>query len=100
MHADDCCCGRFATVVSGYVCFSALRSDKTDAGTKVHQMLCDYQQAPNGGSGYLRLIQFLNDGVTVRVEDYSPTLYRVSDKPLSKFELKLAPVTQAAKKKQ
>ena len=57
-------------------------------------MLCDYQQAPNGGSGFLRLMQFLPDGVTVRVEDYSPTLDRVSDKPLSKFELKLAPFAE------
>ena len=82
-------------VVSGHVCFSALRTDKTDDGTQVHQMLCDYQQAPNGGSGYLRLMQFLPDGVTVRVEDYSPTLDRASDKPLSKFELKLAPFAEA-----
>ena len=85
----------FAMVVSGHVCFSALRTDKTDGGTQVHQMLCDYQQAPNGGSGYLRLMQFLPDGVTVRVEDYSPTLDRASDKPLSKFELKLAPFGEA-----
>jgi len=82
-------------VVSGHVCFSALRTDKTDGGTQVHQMLCDYQQAPNGGSGYLRVMQFLPDGVTVRVEDYSPTLDRASDKPLSKFELKLAPFAKA-----
>lgn len=89
----------FAMVVSGHVCYSALRSDKTEAGTEVHQMLCDYQQEPFGGNGYLRVMQFLDDGVTVRVEDYSPTLDKVSNKPLSKFELKLAPVGEAAKKK-
>lgn len=35
-------------------------------------MVVDYQTQPAGGGGYLRLLQFLPDGRTVQVRDYSP----------------------------
>ena len=44
----------------------------TDAGTPCHQMLSNYQMNHLGGGGYLRLLQFLPDGHTVRVQSYSP----------------------------
>ena len=81
----------FAFVASGHVCYSHLLSSKGAAGNTVHQMLCDYQDAPNGGDGFLRLLQFAPDGKTVRATDYSPTLDRVSEQPKGRFEFALDP---------
>ena len=79
----------FQLVASGHVCYSHLLSSKGAAGNTVHQMLCNYQQAPGGGAGYLRLLQFLPDGTTVRATDYSPTLDRVSTQRMGRFEITL-----------
>ncbi|MBI5772209.1 MAG: metallophosphoesterase [Verrucomicrobia bacterium] len=64
----------FTLVVSGHVCITGRRTDTGKHGNAVHQILVDYQNQPNGGNGYLRLLQFLPDGKTLRVRDYSPTL--------------------------
>lgn len=40
----------------------------------VTQMLFDYQGLPEGGLGYLRLLQFDNEGAQMRVRTYSPSL--------------------------
>jgi hypothetical protein len=45
-------------------------------GTKVHQLLANYQMGELGGAGYLRLLQFLPDQRRVRVRTYSPYLDR------------------------
>jgi hypothetical protein len=45
-----------------------------DHGNVVHQMLANYQFLPNGGQGYLRLLEFLPDNETVHVRTYSPVL--------------------------
>ncbi|MCC6126992.1 MAG: autotransporter-associated beta strand repeat-containing protein [Pirellulales bacterium] len=45
-----------------------------DDGHLVHQMLANYQFMTNGGNGYMRLLEFLPDGDTVRVRTYSPYL--------------------------
>lgn len=41
---------------------------------KVHSMLFDYQGLPEGGQGFLRLLQFDNVGERMRVRTYSPSL--------------------------
>jgi hypothetical protein len=48
----------------------------TDKGNTCHQMLSNYQFRNLGGEGYMRLLEFLGDGRTVRVYTYSP-LYDV-----------------------
>lgn len=40
----------------------------------VYSMLFDYQGLPEGGLGYLRLMQFDNEGQSMRVRTYSPSL--------------------------
>lgn len=45
-----------------------------DAGNVVHQLLIDYQERDLGGEGYLRIMEFENDGQTVSVSSYSPYL--------------------------
>jgi concanavalin A-like lectin/glucanase superfamily protein/calcineurin-like phosphoesterase family protein len=42
------------------------------AGQNVHQMLFNAQVDPNGGDGWVRLIEFLPDQLTVQVKTYSP----------------------------
>jgi 3',5'-cyclic AMP phosphodiesterase CpdA len=44
----------------------------TDKGNTCHQMLSNYQFRPQGGEGYMRLLEFQPDNHTVRVYTYSP----------------------------
>ncbi|HLA83419.1 MAG TPA: metallophosphoesterase [Thermoguttaceae bacterium] len=45
-----------------------------DNGNYVHQILANYQSRLSGGEGYLRILEFMNDGLTVKVSSYSPYL--------------------------
>ena len=51
-----------------------LISETTKHGNTIHQMLFNAQEQANGGNGYMRLLEFLDDGVTIQVRTYSPTL--------------------------
>lgn len=44
-----------------------------DAGNMVHQMMANYQNRAEGGEGYMRLIEFLPDGKTIKVRSFSPS---------------------------
>ena len=53
------------------------RVDKNDAGKNVYQMLYDTQTLGggwegNGGDGWIRILEFMPDGKTVKVRTYSP----------------------------
>ena len=55
----------------------AYRADKNSAGKTVHQMMFNVQilgggWEGNGGDGWLRILEFLPDGKTVKVKTYSP----------------------------
>ena len=82
----------FALVLCGHVCTSAHLASTGEHGNTVHQVLVDYQDAPQGGNGWLRLLQFLPDGRTVRVRDYSPLLDETSTDPQCAFDFVLDPV--------
>lgn len=84
-----------AIVLSGHVCTSAHLVSEGVHGNRVHQILVDYQDSPEGGNGWLRLLQFLPDGKTVRVRDYSPLLDETSTAPECTFEFELAPAPSA-----
>ncbi|HVU49242.1 MAG TPA: metallophosphoesterase [Polyangia bacterium] len=56
-------------------------------GTKVHQLLANYQMGPLGGAGYLRLMQFSPGQRRVRVRTYSPYLDRFKTDPDNDFTL-------------
>jgi hypothetical protein len=43
-------------------------------GNTVHTVLSDYQDAPNGGDGWLRLLEFTPNSNTIKVSSYSPKL--------------------------
>lgn len=55
----------------------AYRVDKNRAGHDVHQMMFNVQilgggWEGNGGDGWLRILEFLPDGRTIKVRTYSP----------------------------
>lgn len=81
----------FVLVLSGHVCTSAHLVSTGIKGNIVHQVLVDYQDAEQGGNGWLRLLQMLPDGRTVRVRDYTPLLDQTSTDPACTFEFQLAP---------
>ena len=54
----------------------ARRTDAGDHGNAVCQMVANYQIRPNGGEGYLRLLQFDPAAGTLSVSTYSPPLNR------------------------
>lgn len=61
---------------------TGFRTDKNKAGKNVHQMLFNAQALGggwhgNGGDGWLRILEFLPDGKTVKVKTFSP-LFAIS----------------------
>jgi hypothetical protein len=56
------------------------RVDANNAGVDVHQMFLNSQFETNGGNGWLRVVEFMKDGQTVKVRTYSPhfDLYRTN----------------------
>jgi hypothetical protein len=64
------------------------RIDTRDGGiSKVYQMLANYQDLPEGGSGYLRLLTFNTKNGTVDVKTYSPYLNTYLTDPKNQFTL-------------
>ncbi len=56
------------------------RVDANNASVDVHQMFFNTQFETNGGNGWLRVVEFMKDGQTVKVRTYSPHfgLYRTN----------------------
>ncbi len=55
----------------------AYRTNKNNAGKNVHQMMFNVQTLGggfegNGGDGWLRILEFMPDGKTIKVRTYSP----------------------------
>ncbi|WP_084439423.1 metallophosphoesterase [Dyadobacter alkalitolerans] len=72
-------------VFSGHVADSAWKIDETDQGSKVYQILQDYQSEDAGG-GYIRLLDFDIEKGTVSASMYSPYYKKVKEDK-SKFQL-------------
>jgi hypothetical protein len=84
----------FILTLNGHVLGDGLgrMTSQTPAGRTVHQMLVNFQMLPNGGNSWLRLLEFSQDGRTVSVCDYAPTLQQRNESSQNKFQLTLAPV--------
>jgi 3',5'-cyclic AMP phosphodiesterase CpdA len=78
-------------VFSGHVVEDgvALLSSKGKHGNTVHQMLVNFQMTHRNGDGFLRFVEFLPDGETVQVKDYSPLFDRYLTGPQHQFTLKV-----------
>ncbi|MBN2216785.1 MAG: hypothetical protein JW719_05380, partial [Pirellulales bacterium] len=64
-----------------------------DNGNVVHQMLANYQGKTAGGNGYLRILEFMADGDTVKVSSYSPYLGEYRTAADQGFTLKMSEVS-------
>jgi len=69
-------------------------SSRGDAGNTVHQMLANYQMRPQGGEGFMRLLEFGADGRTLHVRSYSPYLDAYLTDPQQEFVLLLDPASE------
>lgn len=82
---------RFVMTLNGHVVdggFGYLKST-TDRGSTCHQMLSNYQMRTQGGEGYMRLLELLPDGRTLRVHTYSPLYDDLLAEPGHNFDVEL-----------
>lgn len=73
-------------VLCGHVHAENRRID-TAFGHPVYQILADYQDDPNGGNGWLRIMEFSPRDNKVHVQTYSPWLGQYRTGTASEFEL-------------
>ncbi|BBO35643.1 lamin tail domain-containing protein [Lacipirellula parvula] len=87
--------GNFEMTFNGHIGGDQVgyRVNKSNAGDDVHQMLINSQFETNAGNGWMRVLEFLADGETVRVSTYSPhfDLYRTN--AANQFEITISPLT-------
>lgn len=75
-------------VLSGHVLDGRARLEsRADDGHLVHQVVSNYQELPEGGSGLLRLMTFRPENQVIEVRTYSPVLGRASTDPRDDFVL-------------
>jgi len=81
----------FILTLNGHVLRDGLGrlTSRTPAGRDVHQMLVNFQMRPNGGDGWLRLLEFRPDA-TVQVSDYSPVRKQRNESKQNQFTLTLS----------
>jgi hypothetical protein len=79
----------FVMTVNGHVCADGLGrlTTATPAGREIPQVLVNFQVKPNGGDGWLRLLEFRPDGATVLAYDYSMTRDQWNVAPDNTFEM-------------
>jgi hypothetical protein len=66
---------------------AAIRTEIGDHGNKVYVLLSDYQDYPNGGDGYLRLLRFSPANDKIYVQTYSPYESAFMTDEQNQFEL-------------
>jgi hypothetical protein len=81
-----------AMVLCGHACYTSHKTDKGIAGNTVHEVVVDYQKDVKGGNGWMRLLQFLPDGKTVRSRDFSPVLDLTCTMPDRSYDMEFAPI--------
>ena len=74
------------------------RMENVYNGHTVYSLLADYQDGPNGGNGWLRLMTFSPSNNTISVETYSPYLDKYDTGASSAFTLKYDMQEKAEKK--
>lgn len=82
---------RFVMALNGHVLKegTGYLVSETDVGSRCHQMLSNYQTLDMGGQGWMRILEFLPDGQTVRVFTYSPLFDDFNRDPEHTFEFTL-----------
>lgn len=84
----------FEMVFSGHVGGDGVAyvRDVGDNDNAVHQMLLNTQFETSGGNGWFRMLEFLDDGKTVRVRTYSPFLDLYRSDPANDYYIQLSPL--------
>ena len=79
----------FIMTLNGHVLEDGLGrlTSQTPDGRDVQQMVVNFQMRPNGGDGWLRTIEFLPDGKSIRIADFSPTRHQKNESAQNRFEL-------------
>ena len=87
----------FILTLNGHVLGDGLGrvTTATPGGRDVPQVLVNFQLRPNGGDGWMRLLEFKADGKTVETCDYSPTRKQRNEGVENKFTMTLSPVKNA-----
>jgi hypothetical protein len=82
----------FILTLNGHVLYDGLGRivSKNDGGKDVHQVLVNFQMKPNGGDGWLRLLEFSADGKSIGAIDYSPTRNQCNVSDQNKFSMQFA----------
>jgi hypothetical protein len=73
-------------VLCGHVHTEKRRVDRAN-GHAVYQLLADYQNDPNGGNGWLRIMEFSPKNNSVKVRTFSPWLNQFRTGSDSEFDL-------------
>lgn len=81
----------FILTLNGHVLRDGLGRLTTpgESGRDVTQVLVNYQMRPQGGDGWLRLLEFRADGSTVQTYDYSPVRGQLNRSPQNEFAINL-----------
>jgi hypothetical protein len=83
------CRHNFLMTLNGHVTGDGLgRLTSTSGDRRTHQMLYNCQIRPQGGDGWLRVIECKADGQTFEVCDYSPSRGERNESPQNRFTLK------------
>ena len=73
-------------MLCGHMHYEARRKD-TYNGNTIHTLLADYQDYPNGGNGWLRIMEVCPATNKINVKTYSPYLNQYKTDPDSEFTL-------------
>lgn len=86
--------GVFEMVLNGHVGGdgTAYLASEGQQGQTVHQMLFNTQFEVYGGNGWIRVLEFLDDGRTVRVRTYSPFHDLQKTDQANAFEFTISPL--------
>ena len=76
-------------MLSGHLTNERRRTDSFGGGT-VHSLLADFEDRPNGGDGWLRLLEFTPESDEIHVRTFSPSLDQVETDLNSEFVLDYA----------
>lgn len=80
-------CRHVLLILSGHDPGEGRRTDRNACGSPVYQLRSDFQGKPNGGDGWLRILQFHPASNRIDVRTYSPTLGRYDVDLDSQFSL-------------
>jgi len=81
----------FVMTLNGHVLNDGLAhvSTATPSGRRIPQVLVNFQMKPNGGDGWLRLLEFRLNGRTVQTYDYSPSLNLCNNSRQNRFAMSI-----------